>query len=112
MEPRLSFLNEIHKLYFDSNKIDEAVATIIKPFKETAKDYIKQNDFSKAFTILENNIFDNDQKNQLIACQMRYSRYCLDVKNGTEYKMNLDVELNRITMALLELIDCIPPDKG
>ncbi|ULT42677.1 hypothetical protein KRR40_03565 [Niabella defluvii] len=65
----VEFLNEIHKLYFDSNKIDEAVATIIKPFKETAKDYIKQNDFSKAFTILENNIFDNDQKNQLIACQ-------------------------------------------
>ncbi|MGE9312546.1 hypothetical protein ACLOAU_12935 [Niabella sp. CJ426] len=108
----VEFLNEIHQLYFASRQIDETVATMIKPFKETARDYIKQNDFTRAFILLENNIFDNDQKNQLIACQMRYSKYILDVTNGTEYKMNLDVELNRITMALLELIDCIPPDKG
>ncbi|WP_317235251.1 hypothetical protein [Niabella ginsengisoli] len=84
----------------------------MKPFKDTARDYIKQSEFEKAFEIIASNIFDNDQKNQLIACQMRYSKYCQDVSNGTEYKMNLDVELNRITMSVLELIDLIPSDKG
>src|SRR5690606_20012180 len=36
----VEFLTEIHKLYFTSRQIDETVATIIRPFKEAAKDYI------------------------------------------------------------------------
>lgn len=108
----VEFLTELHKLYFDSNSIDQAAATIIKPFKDAAKDYIKNNNLIKAFELLENNLFDKDQQNQLITLQMRYSKCTMDAANGTEYKMNLDIEQNQIATSLLQLIDLIPPDKG
>ncbi|GAB3012535.1 hypothetical protein GCM10027051_14430 [Niabella terrae] len=108
----VEFLNEIHRLYFESKTVDDTAGILIKPFKELAKNYISLNELDKAFEILKSNVFDGDQKNELILYQLQYASYCEKQAAGTEYKMNLDVELNKLAKSLLDFIDRLTLDNG